>query len=247
MDGRLRILAPMPVGAARRGTGETGLFWCCVLAVVMQLTLSTHVLSSTLGYPAKVHPATMFLAVCAVYGVARGIIPLHHRLRDAPGLVMFVFGIPLVMLYAVYFNGLSGATVFIETFWSAGILALLLEPATAKQKRLLAGILIALVALNIFLALYESVAQTELFPLVFDPDAADASDELVEDFRAHAFYIHPLTASLVTSMGVFLLYGMRLRMLIAAPVFGLFVLGLLAYGGNAKSRRATHDRSMFMR
>jgi hypothetical protein len=121
--------------------------------------------------------------------------------------------------------------VFLESFWAPGVFALLLEPATAKQKRLLGGILIAFVAGNIVIALYESLTQTALFPLVFDPDAAQTLDDFAEDFRAHAFYDHPLTAALVTSMAFFLLYSMRMRLILAAPIFGLMLLGLLAYGG----------------
>jgi hypothetical protein len=230
MDGRLRILAPQPMQSARARPSATGLFWCSVVAIVIQFILSHNVLKA-LGYNGNMHPAAIFPAICVVYGVASGIIPLHRRLLDAPGLVAFVFGIPVVMLYSICFNGLSGCTVFIESFWSAGLLALMLEPATAKQKRLLGGILIALVAANACIGLFESLTQTELFPLTFDPDAADTSNELVEDFRAHAFFDHPLTASLQTAMAIFLLYSMRMRLVLAVPVFGLMLMGLLAYGG----------------
>ncbi len=230
MDGRLRTLAPHPIRSAGARSRATGLFWCCVLAIVIQFTLSANVVK-VLGYTGNMHPATMFPAVCALYGVLRGTIPLHQRMRDAPGLMLFIFGIPVVMLYSVFFTGVSGSTVFIESFWSAGIFALLLESATAKQQRLLGGILIALVVGNVFIGLYESVIQTNLFPLTFDPDAVVTSDELVEDFRAHAFYDHPLTASLVTSMAIFLLYEMRMRLILAAPIFGIMLMGLLAYGG----------------
>jgi hypothetical protein len=230
MDGRLRILAPYPTQSAKARPSAKGLFRCCALAIVIQFTLSANVLK-LLGYTGTMHPATMFPAVCALYGVLRGIIPLHQRLRDAPGLMVFLFGIPVVMLYSMFFNGVSGSTVFIQSFWSAGILALLLETATAKQKRLLGSILVALVVGNVLIGLYESATETVLFPLVFDREGVDRFTELIEDFRPRAFYDDPLSASLVTSMAIFLLYSMRIRLVLAAPVFALMVAGLLAYGG----------------
>jgi hypothetical protein len=147
--------------------------------------------------------------------------------------MLFVFGIPAVTLYSVYFVGYGGSTVFVESFWSAGLLALLLEPTDARQKRLLGNILIALVVGNVFVAVYESITHAELFPISYDPGATDLSDagNVVDDFRAHAFYSHPLTASLATSMGIFLLYNTRMRFIFAAPVLAFMLVGLLAYGG----------------
>jgi hypothetical protein len=83
--------------------------------------------------------------------------------------------------------------------------------------------------LNVFIALYESLTFTNLFPLAVDPDAE--MTEVAVDFRANAFYSHPLTASLVTSMAVYLLYAMRMRFIFAAPIFGTLLIGLLAFGG----------------
>ncbi len=230
MDPFPRGLAPYPLRATPRKAGTPLLFWAGVVAVAVQLTFSSQVLS-TLGYTGKIHPATFLLTACAIYAIARGTIPLHHRLRETPALILFVFGIPAVMLYSIYFVGFQGSTVFVETFWSAGLLALLLEPASIRQKRLLGGILIALVAGNVLVGLYESVTHVELFPLSFGDDAPDAAAEVVDDFRAHAFFIHPLTASVVTSMAIFLLYQMRLRLMLAGPLFILMLLGLLAFGG----------------
>ncbi len=231
MSTRLRILAPiLPRVASSASHGMAGLFWCGVAATIVQLTFSSNVLAA-LGHKPNVHPATIFMALCVIYGTVTGAIPWHKRLRDAPGLMLFVVGIPLVMAYSIYWVGISGATVFVESFWSAGLLALLLEPGNARQKRILGYILIALVILNVVLALYESLTHTELFPLTFDPDALDAQDAVTDDFRAHALFVHPLSASLVTAMAFFLLYSSRIRFLYAAPIFGFLLIGLLAYGG----------------
>jgi hypothetical protein len=231
MSTRLRSLRPNPTGAAIRRPATTGLFWWAVFAIVLQSILPPNVMSS-LGYKVNVHPATLLILICAIYATVRGVVPLQQRLRDAPALMLFVFGIPAVTLYSVYFVGYSGSTVFVESFWSAGLLALLLEPAAARQKRLLGYILIALVVGNVFMALYESITHAELFPISYDP-SADLPDagKVVDDFRAHAFYAHPLTASLVTSMGIFLLYNTRMRFIFAAPILVFMLVGLLAYGG----------------
>lgn len=230
MENRLRLLVPNRIRTSVPRRSMSGLYWCGVLAVVLQLTFSSNVISQ-LGYTANIHPATILVAMGAVLAAAYGLLPLHRRFHDTPALMLFVVGIPVVTLYAIYFAGFSGSTVYIESFWSAGILALLVEPATDRQKRLLGYILIALVLLNVVLALYESVTHTELFQLTFETEGDQKPTEVVDDFRAHAFFAHPLTASLVTSMAIFLLYQMRLRMILAAPIFGLLLVGLLAFGG----------------
>jgi len=231
MGTRLRTLAPIPariVTTPLRGT--TGLFWCGVFAIVFEFGFSSKALFA-MGYTINIHPAAVFIAMCAIYAVVRGIIPLGQLTRRAPALMLFIVGIPLVMLYSMYFVGFSGSTVFLQSFWSAGLLALILEPASARQKRLLGGILIAAVIANVVLGLYESYTQAELFPVSFDPDDTDFLVDGIEDFRAHALYDHPLTASLHTAMAIFLLYSSRIRLIFAAPMFGLMRVGLLAFGG----------------
>ena len=231
MDTRLRILKPEPIRIMTQLRTNTGAFWCGVLAVVVQLTFSANVLK-LLGYTFNLHPSTLWIVICTIFYVGMRGVSLSQRFRETPGLMLFLCGIPVLTLYAICFVGYSGSTVFIETFWSAGLLALLIEPATDRQKRLLGVILMMLVIGNIFIALYESLSHVELFPMTLDPDALDTMDgEVIEDFRAHAFYSHPLTASLVTAMAFFLLYSSRLRFMPSATIFGLLMVGLLAFGG----------------
>ncbi len=119
------------------------------------------------------------------------------------------------------------------SFWSAALLALLLESATDKQKRWLARLLMTLVIANVLIGLWESVTQNNWFPFVADPidGTSDSAALETEDFRANAFYGHPLGASLITSMAFFLLYSMQIRVAVAGPVIGLLLIGLLAFGG----------------
>lgn len=230
MATRLSTFAPHAIRASVARPTTAALFGYVVFAIVLQFVFSQNILSQ-LGYKLNVHPATFLIMVCALYAMARGLIPVTQRLRDAPGLMLFVFGIPVVALYSICFAGFSGSTVFVESFWSAGVLALLLEPASAKQKRILGRILIGLVVGNIFVAMYESIAHVELFPISLDPSVTDLGNNDVDDFRAHAFYAHPLTASLVTSMAIFFLYSTRMRLIYSAPIFGFMLVGLLAFGG----------------
>ena len=231
MDTRLRILKPEPIRTISRYRDNTAAFWCGVVAIVLQLVFSSNVLK-TIGYDFNLHPSTFLIVICTIYFVGVRGAPLSQRFRETPGLLLFVCGMPALTLYAIYFTGYSGSTVFIETFWSAGLLALLMEPASDRQKRLLGGILMALVIGNILIGLYESLSHTQLFPLAIDPDAPDAAtNDMDDEFRAHAFFSHPLTASLVTAMAVFLLYSSRLRFVPSASIFALLMVGLLAFGG----------------
>ncbi|MFL5287363.1 MAG: VpsF family polysaccharide biosynthesis protein [Rhodopila sp.] len=204
-----------------------------MLAVVLQFLLSRHVLEAVgVTKPPNVHVATLLLCIGAVYSLTHGVVPLSHWLRKAPGLMLFLAGIPALMLYSVYFNGLRGWTVFIETFLSAGLLALLLEPASVRQRQLLGRILMGLVLVNCVVGLYESAIHEQLFPADYDPDATDAErEQILEEFRAQGFYEHPLSASAITSIAFFLLYSMRMRFITAALAFGLMLIGMFAFGG----------------
>jgi hypothetical protein len=233
MNTRLRDLAMHPVAASSRTREINGLFWLCVLAIVLQFTVTRHVLEAVgIATPPKVQVSTLLLLIGAVYSLTHGVVPLSRWLRKAPGLMLFIAGIPALTAYSVCFTGLSGSTMFIETFLSAGLLALLLEPASARQRQWLGRILMALVLGNCIVGLYESVVQTQLFPANYDPDATDAMrEQILEEFRAQGFYEHPLSASAITSIAFFLLYSMRMRFITAAGAFGLMLVALLAFGG----------------
>jgi hypothetical protein len=210
------------------------LFWVSVFAILLQFFVTSNVLR-TMGIDVnmRVHPASVLVLLCASYALLKGVVPFHKRCRDSPRLLLFVFGVPLLAIYTVYFNGISGAAFYFDSFWSAALLALSLESATDQQKRWLGRLLIALVIVNVLIGLWESVTQNNWFPFV--ANATDGADDLAaletEDFRANAFYGHPLGASFITSMAFFLLYSMRIRVIFAGPIIGLLLVGLLAFGG----------------
>jgi hypothetical protein len=237
--GSLQRRFPVSSGYASSQRSATIFFWIGVSLVLLQFLLPYTVITA-IGIDAskvKLHPSVVIALICGVVVLMRGSIPFHQRTRETPGLILFIFSLPLLSAYSIFFNGFSGSAVLPETFWSAGMLALLLESATPKQRRTLAVILMSVVLVNILIGLHETLTQTNWFPLIFDPDAdpdkMNAMAATTDEFRAHAFYSHPLTASLITGMGFFLLYAMRLPMLHSAAIFGALLIGLLEFGGRA--------------
>ena len=228
----MRTLERKLVIKARRMPGS-GIFVCAVFCILLQFFLTNNVVRVIAGHDVNIrfHPANIIMMFCAFYALASGAVPFHQRCRESPGLILFVFAIPVFAVYTAFFNGLSGAAFYFDSFWGAGLLAVALEGATDRQKRLLAKILLALVLLNVLFGLFESLTQNNIFPFVANDDVKPAEIQATADFRANAFYPHPLTASLITGMTFFLLYVMQLRFLVLAPSFLLILIGLLAFGG----------------
>jgi hypothetical protein len=228
------ITEKLPASLTRRGSsGASAMFWWGLVAVLLQFILP-YVVLEAIGLPSdkvKVHPATVLVLFGAIYALASGVKPFAKRCREAPGLTLFVFAIPALALYSIFFVGYSGSAIYLDSYWSAALLAVMLETASPKQKRFLAKLMIALCVINVFVALIESSTHTLWFPLNLDPDIADKLTDTEVDFRANAFFNHPLTGSLVTAMSIFLLYGMRMRLIYSAALFGILLVGLFAYGG----------------
>jgi hypothetical protein len=230
----LRILRRVASVRSANRTGS-GSFWCIVCLLMMQFLVQGNVLRAMgIVVNIRVHPANILLVFVALYVLVRGRYSLHERLRDTPGLMLFVFAVPLFSLYTIYFNGISGAAFYWDSFWAPALMALCLQDATDKHKRILARLLFAIVMTNVLFGLYESLTQNNIFPFVaLDDDVSKAAANLqpTVDFRANAFYPHPLTASLVTAMTLILMYRMQLPFLVLAPSFVLLLVGLLEFGG----------------
>jgi hypothetical protein len=238
MERSLRLLQPILLKTPPdNSTGAARIFWWGVFAIFLQFLITENLLHTAgIVVSLKTHPSTVIVLVCVIYLLLWGKIPLYRRFRTAPGLMLYLFGIPLLGIYSIMWNGYSGSAVYIESFWSAGLLAVVLEPGTAEQKRLLAKILITLCVFNALVGIYESLTYTNWFPFVIDPDKLDMTEKLAHadvDFRANAFYSHPLGASAVTAMAILLLYRMQIRFIFAAPIFIILLVGLLAFGGRA--------------
>ena len=229
----LRMLTPTALQpAVANPRAATAMFWFAVATIFVQVFLGYGVFQAAGIDPrtVKLNPATVMAMIGGIWVLVRGV-PFHQRCRETPALALFVVMVPVLAAYSTVFTGVSGAAIYPETYWSAGLLALMLEPATPKQKRLLAKLLIGICLVNIFVALYESMTYSAVLPPVFDPDKIDVIKDADVNFRANAFFSHPLTGTLITTMGVFLLYAMRMRLIFSAPILCLMILGLLSYGG----------------
>ncbi|MGE0222566.1 MAG: VpsF family polysaccharide biosynthesis protein [Acetobacteraceae bacterium] len=219
----------------RAHAARSVLFTVGLFAVVLHFFLSPNVFdamgldfSTPGGNPlTKIHPANQILIIASLFVLFRSKYEFARLCHDWPGLMLFVIAIPLLGLYSIVWTGYSGSAVFIESFWAAGLLALVLEGGSDTHKRRLAVVLVALCVFNALVAIGENLTYTHLFPL-----AVSADHPLVEEeFRSHAFFSHPLTGSMVSVMVIYLVYAMRPRLWIAAPVYGLLLVGMLAYGG----------------
>ncbi|MDQ2802554.1 MAG: VpsF family polysaccharide biosynthesis protein [Pseudomonadota bacterium] len=179
----------------------------------------------------KLHPAT-YLAACgaafAVFGARRSGDTLASLFRDRPGLAAFLVLIPACAFYSMLSVGFSGSAVYVESFLSAGLLAVALEAGSERQRRALGYLFLAFCLGDVGLSVFESLTQTQLIPIVVDNHLLK---DAAEDFRGFALYDHPLTGAMVTAMGVFLVLSMRLGPLMAASAFSLLLIGLLSFGG----------------
>lgn len=245
-DRRDRTLAPFPGADAvrpRRSDPRDYAFRLGFVAIILTFSLPSSLLVYLGLYSdapggsvlTKFHPATYvaaFGAWIALHSRRRGG-GMTELFRERPALASSVALIVLCTVYSVISVGLSGAGVYIETFLAAAFAAIALEVGTERQRRILGYTIVTFSVINVAIALMEGGLQTHLMP---EPPAPTDSPtgrfvEDVYDFRSQAFYPHPLTGALVTSMALIAVLGMRLRGWLAATVFAVFMVGLMSFGG----------------
>ncbi|MEA2731270.1 MAG: hypothetical protein QOD93_1793 [Acetobacteraceae bacterium] len=215
-----------------------------LLSVIVEFAISGNTLqvlgidySATGGNPLiKLHPGTYLVSLAAfmVLMLARpagsGLIRFF---RGTPALASFVLLILFCAFYSIVNVGISGAAIYIESYLSAGMLAIALEGGTDRQKRTLAWWIIAFCAVSIVISIGESATQTHLIPLQFGDDVPKDFVDDAEDFRGAGLFGHPLTAALATSMATFMLLRMRMNGMLKAALFTTLLIGLLSFGGRA--------------
>jgi hypothetical protein len=241
----LRRLGPLPAvrssneplasGAQRLG------YRLAVFSVFLQFVISPNVLmlmginyDMPGGNPLlKLHPATYIaaLAAClALCGPRPAGSALTRLFRTEPGLALYLLLIPLCAAWSIFWVGFSGSGVYIETYISAGLVALALMHGTDRQHRILAWLVIAICVFDVGMSVLETLKQTHFIPMQkFEGVIPDDRD----DFRGAALFTHPLTAALVTALAIFLLLGMQMNALLRAALFGVLAVGLLSYSGRA--------------
>jgi hypothetical protein len=238
---RALAVALVPGRAARAEDGPLSrtCFWLVAAAVLARMGLSTNLLfllhidyAAPGGNPViKIHPGTD-LAVLAfaamLLGSGEPLRRLGRHCAAFPSHLAFAAMMLLCIVHLLVNVGMSGAAVFVDSYLCAGLVAAVLVNASLRQRRVLAWLLVAMIALNALVAVGETLLQAHLIPLAID---GEAIMDKPGDFRGYALYDHPLTAAMITQMGLFLVLAMRLSRMRTAALLLLFLVGLIASGG----------------
>lgn len=212
-----------------------------ILSVVMQLTVSSNLLyimgihyDVPGGDPlVKINPAAYVASLALMIRLCEAGDPFGALVRlFAANRLVATFMIAMVgcMVYAAVSVGVTGTAVYIDSYLSAGILLLVLGDATSAEKRALGMVMLALYFINVVIAIVEDETHRLLIPLYLETVRAVTSKG---NFRATALYDHPLNGAMMTSMAMFLLLQMRLRLWLSVVLGGTFIVGLFAFGGRA--------------
>lgn len=215
-------------------------FGLTVAALLARMLISANTLlnlhidyASAGGNPViKIHLGT-YLAALALgvtlveSGDARAW--LRRYVRSAAGNIIFMIMIVFCIVHMLLSVGKSGAAVYIDSFLCAGLVAMLIEHASIRQRRILAWVYLGVTSANVLVGVMETLTQSHLIPYASADLAKFEGQE--SEFRGVALHDHPLSAALVTMLGVFLLLQMRPRALVLIPLFLLHLLGLVAFGG----------------
>lgn len=244
----LRILTPTRLNDARQTGGNQRMRHAAVaiaiFAVILEFAFSGNTLkdlgidyATPGGNPlVKLHPSTYLVSVAAfmvlvlVRPAGSGLIRFF---RATPALASFLVLMLFCAFYSIVNVGFSGAAVYVESYISAGLLAIVLEQGTDRQKRSLAWWIIAFCVLSIIISIGEGATQTHLIPMQFGDETPKDMVMDSEDFRGAGLFGHPLTAALTASMATFMLLRMRMNALLKAALFTVMLIGLLSFGGRA--------------
>ncbi|GAC1331523.1 MAG: hypothetical protein NVSMB26_10000 [Beijerinckiaceae bacterium] len=259
--GEARLTHRRAVGAAWRvATWRVAAEWIglaltaaalIMLCAISPLLLAVHGINyDSAGGSAldKIHPGT-FVAVLAL--AARLCAAPHpwrtlQRLLSAePGLLIYLAALSLLALYIVVVAR-SPVSPLVDTFLLALVLVLLLQGLDERVARLLALLVVGLLAANAMIGLVEFSTGWRLIPLAVpegvtsDPTRTDLvfdwRADLATDWRATALLGHPLENAMLTGAFLVCLAARGSAWLGTASRLGLGMLGLLAmfaFGGRA--------------
>jgi hypothetical protein len=244
----LRTLAPARLTNPRlEGSNQRmrrAAFSLGLVAVILEYAISANTLedlgidyASPGGNPlVKLHPGTYIIAIAAfmammlVRPAGSGLMRLF---RNAPALASFIVLILFCAFYSIANVGFSGAATYVESYLSAGLLAIALEGGTDRQKRALGWWIIGFTIVSIVISIGEGFTQTNLIPIHIADLTQEELAQDAENFRGAGLFSHPLTAALSTMMATFMLLRMRMNPLLKAALFTSFLVGLLSFGGRA--------------
>jgi len=223
-----------------RATGVA--FALALLTIVVTYTLSGTLYgmiwsgySAPGGFPlVKFHPSTYLAALAASWQLmvaARERGGIGHLFSETWLIFVYMFLVIFSALYSAWNVGTTGTAVYIDTYLSAGLIAIALARISERQCRLLSYVILTLCVLNITISVGEALTQEHLIPVYIDGD--EIWPETSNEFRGAALYSHPLTGALATSLAVFLCLGLETRFSFLAILFATMSVGLLSFGGRA--------------
>ena len=214
-------------------------FCLLVAGIVAELTVSANLLT-WIGDPyvseggsivTKLHPGTYLItaAFAVELFTARDPIQLawNLALKDR-GALCFLVGLCLCVAFAFLLTGAGSIIVLIDTFFPAGMIALLASDFGPKNRRVLRICVELCFALNAVVALAEGVSQGHLIPLYLN---GEAYQSIAAEFRPTALYDHPLTGSALTMIGILLPQGNPEKSRFRSPYILLLCTSLFAFGG----------------
>jgi hypothetical protein len=244
------LRASLFVGTPVRSLAHASVPWFAFVLVFLAVLLSFTISGNTLnvlgthyaeqgGNPlVKIHPATYLAFIAAVASLVSGSAAqsrLGYVFGKAPALFFFLGFTIFCSIFSAVNVGITGVGVYVDNYLSAGALAIAMSSANRRQRQIIAHLILVLCAVNVLISLVEYVDQRHLIPLDMnlDNESVATFDENTEEFRPAALYTHPLTGAMATAFGLFLALETRLRFRTAAFCFGIFMVGLLSFGGRA--------------
>jgi hypothetical protein len=213
-----------------------------LLAVACEFTISGNTLSNMgISYSeiggsplVKFLPGT-YLAVLGAFSSLVGPSgQLTYLFSKAPVLLLYCALMVFCIVFSAVNVGLTGAGVYVDTYISAGALAMIMVNASDRQRAILARLVLALCIANVLISFAEYVHREHFIPMDFTAEnGKKLTDDQSDEFRPAALYTHSLAGAMATAFGVFLVLAINLRFITAGVCFIILMVGLLSFGGRA--------------
>lgn len=172
----------------------------------------------------KFHPGT-FIALITLATFYIKHPERRAELMSFRGPWHLIYAVIVVLFLQAVGPEKSGSASFIENFMPAAAICLILATATERCRRVTAYWMVGLVALNIAIAIGESIVGTRLIP------SAEAVLEVPGEFRGSGLTDHPLTGASMSFIGLFLFLSMRPKITYLLPGLLFTYAGFLSFGG----------------
>jgi hypothetical protein len=204
-----------------------------IACIIVEMTISGNLLNC-IGIPytteggsflTKLHPGT-YLSLLG-FSLLLFCRTLSRRVSPTPTppyLSLYLAAICACIAFGWLANGAGNVVALVESFLPAGTVGYMLVHATEPTRRRVRRLLQVLIALNIWIAIPESLIGSHLVPSELADVTADG-----KEFRPLALFDHPLTGATVALTGLFIAPSAPMALRIA--YFTIIALGLVAFGG----------------